>query len=81
MPIYEYSCRSCGNEFELLVSSSTVPACPNCSSPELDRKLSLPAIKSETTHAAAMSAAKRRDKKQAGEINRAQREYELKHDD
>ena len=81
MPIYEYRCQSCKNEFELLVRSSTVPACPNCGSEQLDRKLSLPAIKSETTHAAALSAAKRRDKKQAGEINRAQREYELKHDD
>jgi len=81
MPIYEYACRSCGNAFELLVRSSTVPACPKCTSQDLERKLSLPAIKSETTHAAAMSAAKRRDKKQAGEINRAQREYELKHDD
>ena len=81
MPIYEYTCRSCGNDFELLVRSSTVLACPKCESQELDRKLSLPAIKSETTHAAAMSAAKRRDKKQAGELNRAQREYELKHDD
>ena len=81
MPIYEYRCQSCGNEFELLVRSSTVPACTKCESQNLERKLSLPAIKSETTHAAAMSAAKRRDKKQAGELNRAQREYELKHDD
>ena len=81
MPIYEYSCRACGNEFELLVRSSTVLACPKCQGQDLERKLSLPAIKSETTHAAAMSAAKKRDKKHAGEINRAQREYELKHDD
>jgi putative FmdB family regulatory protein len=81
MPIYEYACRSCKNEFELLVRSSTVPACPNCQSQDLERKLSLPAIKSETTHAQAMSAAKRRDKKQAGEINRAQREYEQHHND
>jgi hypothetical protein len=25
MPIYEYACHDCGNAFELLVRSSTVP--------------------------------------------------------
>ena len=49
MPIYEYTCRACGNDFELLVRSSTVLACPKCESQELDRKLSLPAIKFATS--------------------------------
>jgi putative FmdB family regulatory protein len=32
MPIYEYRCRSCGNEFEALVSASAKasPPCPSC---------------------------------------------------
>ena len=53
MPIYEYACEKCGNEFELLVRGKEKAACPKCKSVKLERKLSLPAIKSETTHALA----------------------------
>ena len=81
MPIYEYKCQACSHQFELLVRSGTVPACPSCGADQLDRLISLPAIKSDSTHAQAMSAAKSRDKKQASEQNRAQREYELHHND
>ena len=81
MPIYEYRCEACGHAFELLVLKSTTIACPSCQSDRLERLISMPAIKSETTHALAMNAAKRRDRKQAGELNRAQREYELHHND
>ena len=81
MPIYEYKCGACGHQFELLVRETTTPACPACGAVELERLLSVPAIKSETTHAQAMAAAKARDKKQATEKNRAQRDYELHHND
>ena len=81
MPIYEYRCQACGHTFELLVFKTTVPACPACRSEALERLISLPAIKSETTHALAMDAAKARDRKQGDEKARAQREYELHHDD
>ena len=47
----------------------------------LERLLSIPAVKSDSTHALALKAAKKRDSKQASEINRAQREYELHHND
>lgn len=43
MPIYEYRCTACEAEFELLVRSDTVPACPQCTSQALDRKISVPA--------------------------------------
>jgi putative FmdB family regulatory protein len=81
MPIYEYLCQQCGHAFELLVFKTTVAACPACRSEALERLPSLPAIKSETTHGLAMDAAKARDRKQASEKNRAQREYEQHHDD
>ena len=81
MPIFEYACRSCGKQFELLVRTGTEPACRHCHSTDLERLLSIPAIKSETTHGAAMAAARLRDQKQASEKYRAQREYELKHND
>ena len=41
MPIYEYACHDCGNAFELLVRSDTVPACPECHSLHLDKQLSV----------------------------------------
>jgi putative FmdB family regulatory protein len=80
MPIFEYACRSCGERFEVLVRTGSKPACPKCAGVDLEKLLSLPAIKSETTHGAAMAAAKSRDTKQAREKNAAQRDYELKHD-
>ena len=82
MPIFEYSCKGCGKEFEALVLPTTgAPSCPACQSTELDKLISSPAIKSETTHDLAMRAAKKRDKKQGSEMARAQREYELHHND
>jgi putative FmdB family regulatory protein len=81
MPIFEYRCQACGHQFEMLVLKGTVPACPSCEAKTLERLLSVPAVKSESTHALAMKAAKSRDKKQASELNRAQREYELHHND
>ena len=41
MPIYEYACQSCGNEFEALVRSETVPECPGCHSTQLEKQLSV----------------------------------------
>jgi putative FmdB family regulatory protein len=81
MPIFEYACRKCGKQFEELVRGKEQPACPKCKSKDLEKLLSLPYSKTETTHDLAMRAAKKRDKKQA-EINiRTQREYEAAHDD
>jgi putative FmdB family regulatory protein len=81
MPIFEYSCKQCQAEFELLVRAGTTLACPKCGGVELDRLLSVPAIKSESTHRAALTAAKSRDRKLGTEKAAAQREYELKHND
>jgi putative FmdB family regulatory protein len=81
MPIFEYACKACGREFETLVRAGTTPACPDCASTELERLLSLPAVHSSGTHALALKAAARRDKVRGSEMARAQREYELHHND
>ena len=80
MPIYEYRCEACGHEFEALVRKNDVPTCEKCKSEKLERLLSLPAIKSETTHDLAMRAARKRDKALGTERVAAQREYERNHD-
>ena len=43
MPIHDFRCSACGQTFELLVRSSTVPACPHCASTALDKQVSLTA--------------------------------------
>ncbi len=43
MPLYEYQCRQCGSQFELLIRGGEAPECPQCQSGELDKALSVPA--------------------------------------
>ena len=59
MPIFEYHCDSCHHEFEMLVRPGDTPACPKCAATGLTKLLSLPAIKSDTTHDLALRAAKK----------------------
>ena len=40
MPIYDYNCKTCGHPFEALVRSDTLPACPQCGSTALDKRVS-----------------------------------------
>lgn len=80
MPIYEFSCKDCGNEFEALVRKAE-PKCPSCGKANLERKLSLPSVKSDSTRANAMKAAKKRDKQQATDRVQTQTAYEKSHDD
>ncbi|HCN67083.1 MAG TPA: zinc ribbon domain-containing protein [Candidatus Accumulibacter phosphatis] len=55
MPIFEYACAACGQEFEKLVrQSSPAPQCPQCNSSDLHKKLS-------AFNAASASPARRSD--------------------
>ena len=40
MPLYEFKCVACGDEFEALVRNAEVPECPSCHGTELQRLLS-----------------------------------------
>ncbi len=40
MPIYDYRCKACQAQFELLVRGTTAPACPRCGVTDLERALS-----------------------------------------
>ena len=50
MPIYEYSCRQCTSDFELLIRGSETPNCPECGSDELDKQFSVPAAHSASSN-------------------------------
>jgi putative FmdB family regulatory protein len=45
MPIFEYKCRSCKNEFEKLVFSGDEVVCPKCNGP-VDKLMSCCSFKS-----------------------------------
>jgi putative FmdB family regulatory protein len=40
MPIFEYKCEECGNEFELIVFGSDTPECPSCGDKNPVKKMS-----------------------------------------
>ena len=50
MPIFEYVCRECSNEFEALVRGDAAVQCPACLSNKLEKQLSVfaPATGSDT---------------------------------
>lgn len=44
MPIFEYICKECSGEFEVIVQGSQEVACPSCESTELEKKFSAFAV-------------------------------------
>lgn len=48
MPIYEYKCNKCKEDFELLIYSGEEPVCPKCGSKDLTRKISKVSFKSSS---------------------------------
>ena len=75
MPLYEYTCRSCGQRCELLVRHDTVIACPTCKSQDLKRLLSLFAVDSDGTRKANLAAARKHNRKE--QIDRAVADREI----
>ena len=62
MPIFEYECRACGREFEQLVRTGDVPACPSCTSRDLKKLLSLSAISTADMRTANIKKAREANK-------------------
>ena len=61
MPIYDYKCRKCGSQFELLVLKTTIVACPDCASAELDQLISSGfAVSSESSRQTNLQRARKR---------------------
>lgn len=62
MPLYDYHCPACRADFELLVRSDTVPACPHCHATQVERQLSR--IAPPGTSAALIAGARRQAAKE-----------------
>ena len=43
MPIYEYTCKGCQNDFEVLVRGGEPATCPSCGGRKLEKRFSVPA--------------------------------------
>ena len=80
MPIYEYSCQECDDDFEELVRGEEVPVCPSCGTENIERQMSLPRVHSQSTKALCMRAAKKRDAGQAKDRMHDRLHYEESHD-
>ena len=80
MPLYEYSCTACKEQFELLVRHDTQLACPVCKSDVIERISSLNSVRSSTTHDLSMRSARKRDAGQARDRMYEQLKYEESHD-
>ncbi len=83
MPIYEYQCRRCSQQFELLVLARTVPECPSCQSQDLEQLFSTFGMSSDGMRQANALAARRASvqAKDFKDKNVAQAEYVQKHAD
>jgi putative FmdB family regulatory protein len=61
MPLFEYRCEKCGEEFEFLERhSSPTASCPACGSTELEKLISRAAVSSEGTQKRALESGKKR---------------------
>ena len=76
MPIYEYECRACGQQFERFIRPAASPhaeqlSCPSCQSVDLERLISLFAVDTGETQQLHIQRARKagakgaRDKQQA----------------
>lgn len=54
MPLYEYECRDCQAQVELLIQPGEQPKCPTCGSDNLSKLLSVVAAPTRDTSASPM---------------------------
>jgi putative FmdB family regulatory protein len=87
MPIYDYTCRSCGHTFECLVrfqsdaSTGEFVVCPMCHCQDLERLVSAFAVNSDGTRQLHLNQARKLARKEQLEKKHAEREASLHHDD
>ena len=55
--MYEFRCRPCETEFEILVRGTDVPVCPSCGGSDLERLLSMFAVSSAERSRASLAKA------------------------
>ena len=56
MPLFDFTCRTCGRQFEALVRTGYPPACPDCGGVDLQQELPTFAVKTADRSQAAAAA-------------------------
>ena len=81
MPLYDFRCKQCGQEFEALVRPPIASACPSCASADLERLLSGFSVSMRTNglSQAARRAVQKQQASQRRDHAAYQEEIEKKH--
>jgi putative FmdB family regulatory protein len=77
MPVYDFTCRACGHEFEQIVLPGRGPAaCPECQSQDLERMLSSFAVSSDSTRQRNLDVARKRARTSTGTLDQKVADHE-----
>lgn len=80
MPLYDFKCLDCGNQFEALVLK-TEPSCPSCGGQRLEQLISMFAVDSDSIRKTNIASARKANAKVARDKAVADAEAIKHHDD
>jgi putative FmdB family regulatory protein len=75
MPLFDFHCPACQNDFELLVRGDNVPSCPECGANSLQKRVSAPQAPGKT---ASIIAGARRQAARGGHFSNYSRSERAK---
>ena len=81
MPLFDFTCRACGQTFEALVRTGHETKCPGCSSVDLERALPTFAVKTPERSQAAAAANRHKYAVRGAQETRIREEEAAKHRD
>jgi putative FmdB family regulatory protein len=76
MPLYEYKCRDCSAEFEVLRRTTEPPRCPSCGRGDLQQLLSSFAVNSPERSRAVLAKARKQYQASRGRHEQLRHERE-----
>jgi putative FmdB family regulatory protein len=81
VPIYDFKCLDCGEQFEALVLKGGTPGCPACHSARLEQLISMFSVDSASIRQANISLARKQNAKGQRDKAIADAEAIRNHDD